>query len=311
MQLQGRWILCVTGILLIVLSFTTPLADETSGSLKELWQLGHVLMFYALVYSAFPLLAERVNPSSWLLALVLISSLFLGLGIELLQIGVGREFSFRDILLDLLGALLACSVLISQKKLRADKKIAVSTIAVSTLLVLYAIKPLVLVSVDEIHMHREFPGLGNFESPLELRRWGGNVSRIRFPGTEAENWVLKSEFDTAPYSGISLKSFSRDWTRYGKLVFEAFVPEQEKLKITIRIHDDKHYSLGLGNYHDRYNQELELNPGWNQIRVLLEDVKNAPSKREMDMNNISRIGIFTIGLAKTRLLYLDALRLEN
>ena len=310
MQLQGRWILLFIGLLLLVLSFTTPLADETPGFIKETWQLGHVLMFYALVYSAFPLIVGRTKSASWLVVVILLSSLVLGLAIEFLQIYVGREFSLRDIVLDLLGALLAISVLTWQKKLPVSKKMAAFIMSGSALLGLYGISPFVLTVVDEIHMHRQFPRLCDFESPLEARRWKGNVSRVRFPGTNSANRVLKSEFKTTRYSGISLKSFVRDWTSYESLVFDAFVPHQQPLRLTIRIHDNKHYSRGHGNYHDRYNQQLELSPGWNQVRVSLEDVRNAPSGRQMDMHNISRIGIFTSGLAKTRLLYLDAFRLE-
>jgi hypothetical protein len=60
----------------------------------------------------------------------------------------------------------------------------------------------------------------------------------------------------------------------------------------LRINDQIHDESEMQHYNDRYNTTLPLNPGWNSFQIDLQQLKKAPASRQMDMNSISKVGLF-------------------
>ena len=116
-------------------------------------------------------------------------------------------------------------------------------------LCLYAITPLTISMIDEWSMYRNFPLLGDFSSPLEVRRWQGDVEIVDLMSSGGKQKVLKVSLGTTHYSGFPLSYFPRDWSGYRRLQLKLFNPLQSPLKLTIRIHDSQHYGLGQGDYY--------------------------------------------------------------
>ncbi len=79
--------------------------------------------------------------------------------------------------------------------------------------------------------------------------------------------------------------------------------------MTLRINDLAH-DLGENAYNDRFNTNLVLPPGEHSFRLDLDTVREAPSGRSMDMQNIRRLGLFVSRLPEPGTVYLRDIRLE-
>lgn len=304
-----RWLLLLIGIILLGLAFSSPLSPYAARSLKHGWQLGHILLFSIWTYLLFPFLSQRFPRPLSRIVIIVVATLFFGLTIEWLQTFVGRQFSLRDTVFDLNGSLLTLCALIASGVLILPKWPKRFLYSLTMLLSIYAIAPLPISLLDEINMFRNFPRLADFNNELEAGRWKGDVEIVELLSTQGKEKVLRIQLNTNHFSGVSLVHFPRDWRGYRHLQFELFNPERTPLTLTIRLHDALHYSLGKGDFHDRFNHILSINPGWNSVAVDLTDVASAPANRAMDMAKIQGLGLFSVDLPNTRFIYIDKLRL--
>ncbi|NKB36128.1 MAG: hypothetical protein GKR93_03020 [Gammaproteobacteria bacterium] len=306
----SRGFLAGIGFLLIVLLFTSPLSPYDARSLKQGWQLGHIMLFTVWTFLLSDLFLIHIKVAR-LCLIVFLTTLALGIIIELIQSFIGRGFSLLDLAFNLIGSSLGLSLLVYRECIhmpQAAKKVLYSLTAI---LLFYALTPVILSLMDEIKMYRSFPVLADFESKLELSRWEGDIS-IDKPGFSAnEGNMLQVTLHTTQFSGTTLAYFPGNWTNYSQFLFDAYNPDTEVLSLTLRIHDESHYGSGRGEYADRFNQTFDLQSGWNAILIELEDIASAPQNRVMDMTRIQSIQLFTVDSPRTRFLYLDNIRLNT
>ena len=164
---------------------------------------------------------------------------------------------------------------------------------------------------DESLARRQFPILSDFETKLEIERWtGGAVFEITNEIKKGGDASLRVAMDTSLYSCVFLKYFPGNWQEYSYFQFAAFNPQNTILILTCRIHDWRH-TQGRQQYSDRFNHSFTIKKGWHLIRISLEKVKSAPMDREMDMQRIQGIGIFATKLPKSRIIYLDDVKLTK
>ena len=179
------------------------------------------------------------------------------------------------------------------------------------LIVLFETIPVSLALADEFRASRKFPVLSDFESDLELSRWTGDEPFMRsddkvIHGKSALNII----FGTSKYSGVSLQYFPSDWTNYQYLKFNIYYPDVDTLNFTCLIHDEQH-TKGIQVYNDRFNHSYFLVNRWNEISIPLEDVKNSPLTRKLNLRKIQGVGIYTVQLSQPKKVYLDYVRLER
>jgi hypothetical protein len=279
-------------------------------SLAELWNLGHVPFFALLAHLLlrWPHWHRFSRRTIWLSVLLLV--LALGILVEYIQYGIGRDPDWHDVGRNLCGALLAlvitpgCSMPAPPWRhwLRG----------LMALLILLVLTPFVTSSVDEIHARTNFPELANFSSPLELTRWGGHSERSRVSGfDQREGSQMKVVLLPARYSGAGLEYFPGDWRGYETLNFELFLQGEEMLRVVFRVHDHVHRTVQPTYMHrDRLTYITFLEPGWNLIRIGLHEVRNAPRDRAMDMAQIVDAGFFAASLQSPRALYVDRVWLD-
>jgi len=77
------------------------------------------------------------------------------------------------------------------------------------------------------------------------------------------------------------------------------------VKIGVRIEDSHHNN----EYNDRFNEAFNISPGMNIISIPVDRIKNGPSTRQMDMQNIRAIHVFTRRPDSAFVLYFDNFRL--
>lgn len=294
-------------LLFFSLFFIDGPGDDAVRSLDAFWDLGHTVVFALWSY----LLIKWIRPLSGLkflkqAAVLLVFAVIVGASIELLQGRFHRTPSVSDLFRDIIGALVAIAFLARQRK-DIPNKLVRTFQAAATLLVIGALFPLAAAVTDEYAARKSFPVLSNLESPFELSRWecetGCSIAKGVAPNGGG---ALEVPLKTTLYSGASLKYFHRDWRGYAFLTFNLFNELDAPLRITCRIHDKWHEDRG-NKYSDRYNVNLTLNPGWNNIRIPLSDVASAPKERRMDMAGIRSIGFFVTRLKKEMNIYVDDL----
>ncbi len=269
-------------------------------SFRLAWQLGHPLLFFAVVAALASVPRLRGIPFLRLFALATALALVLGGAIELTQGLWGRERSLSDLRLDLLGAWAGA---VWAGRLVPWRRIAVLTAVLAPLLVL-DLRPLVVALVDEYRARRSFPLLSGFHTDLEIQRWraDGRMTLVPAPGG-ADDRVLRVTLAPAIYSGFRLQHFPRDWRGYHALRLRVFTEENQKL--TCRIHDVWHDQ----RHADRFNRSLVLAPGWNLVEIALAEVEAAPAGRAMDMSRVAEFGCFVVRPATAVVLQIAAVEL--
>lgn len=289
--------------------------QESSGQtgsrlMTEIWITGHILIFFLgayLFYSFNPRFKNRLAGSQILF--VLLAALAASLAIEAIQTFIpGRYPSIRDMAANIAGVLLYLSFIhrrISAKLL----PLHASAIALTALL-LY---PVFVSAADRVIADARFPVLADFETPLEKTRFRGNRSLLKITDKHAfqGNHSLQMDFTTQIYSTHSLSYIPGNWKEYSHLKAAVYNPGQKQVKLHIRIEDTQHTQAENQQYTDRYNSSFILPPGkWQKISIPLNEIKNAPKNRKMDMEQISSIMFFVARQPEPLTLYIDDIRLE-
>jgi hypothetical protein len=92
----------------------------------------------------------------------------------------------------------------------------------------------------------------------------------------------------APHPRFEIEEPYPDWSGYRAFRFEVYSINPGPVDLTLRIHDELHRKVET----DRFNRPLRILPGMNRIEVSLDDVRNAPLGRTMDMRRIRSVILF-------------------
>lgn len=298
-QLLRRLTLIALLALGCLLLFLGRQPEGTSQWLRELWNFGHVALFAGLTWA----LLQRWHAAlRWQLPLLLVATALLGYLVELVQRQIGRDFSLRDVLLDVIGSALGLFVATRRRLTRSQQwLVGLPLLAILGALVV----PFALVVWDTVQAQRQFPRLATFESPLELRRfqlYGGTHGEIR-------DGALQLELGTDEWSGFTLFEPPADWRGFGRLVLAFDNPGSAPVELTCRIHDRQHRTHRF-DIHDRFNRRFLLAPGSHVLRISLSDVEQAPRTRAMAMARIDALGCFVHRQSASHVLQLRRLFLQ-
>ena len=281
--------------------------DTLSRSLKELWNLAHIAYFFLLLYLIGCIPSLKSIPHKMLIPGLLFISLLLGGLIELSQYATGRTPDSQDMVRDLTGALLAMVFLRPYSKLFNHRLLLSFRVVLLAIFMLQTI-PFAIAVADEIIAYRQLPVLINNDTPFELDRWRGNAS-IEIERIDSANLLKMRLSPEKQYPGTSLRYFPGDWSGYNQLVIRFYNPASEPLNVTVRVHDRAHEMSYL--YHDRFNLNTRVKPGWSDTLIELGQIENAPRDRKMNMREISDLSVFTSGLTGQRILYIDGIYLSR
>jgi len=294
-------------MLTIPLLFTPELAVENHRLMPFIWNIGHILLFFALAWLTMNLLKlpDRVGFFS-LLLLANLAILILGIGIEGIQSLQARQSSWEDVYKNCLGVSVAIMFHPKTPVVPGSLKRFLQIFLV--VLLLTAFYPLAKNTIDWIYAHSSFPILADFETPFEFERWSGDGLEIK--KSEDGNHLLKKTFMTKGYSAITFRHFPSNWEGYNCFKFDIQNPGADNVLLRIRISDQQHNETNRA-FFDRFNHKLTIIPGPNTIQMPIEKLRQAPTKREMDISKIAEIAIFTANLAAPAELLFDNFRLTS
>jgi len=294
--------LCV--LVLVPFFFVGGPDASSSVLLKNAWNFGHIIFFSLLL-----LLVQSFKPivgwQRWLR--VTFIAIAVGCLIEFVQFFVGRNASVDDVLHNVFGVWLG--LFWGQKPSPMIWRLRF----LSGLLIAPAAWLVIESALAEVVMRNQFPLLNSFESRYELQQLQANNAGVKIQPTQQLHTHGVSSahiaLATEPYSGVSLLGTYGDWSAYAGLLMDFYNPDIEPLELVVKIADFQH-DRGDNNFNDRFNRRILLRPGWNQVRIDLNEVRTAPHNRVMLMHQISGITIFAVSLPQTRDFYLDNIRLQ-
>ncbi len=288
---------------IFLLFINQPVLPERR-SVHELWNFGHLVLFFVFAIVACQLFSAAISRWSLarLIATSLIISAILGAIIEYLQTGLSREASIQDWLLDIAGALFGAVIYYRLKRRshiagaagasapasKSKRDVGAADKGLLGAVYLFTVincGPLLLALADELTAKIQFPVLANFNSPLEVSRFDADIT------TRLERGQLHVFFNTQRFANINWTFFPRNWTGYGDLVITLYNPATSTLPLNCRIHDMQHETNYRQN--DRFSRQFLIARGQNILVIPLADVEQAPLGRSMDMNRIASLHCFT------------------
>jgi VanZ family protein len=257
---------------------------------KEIWNLGHLGAFFT-VWLFLCNLFKVFKPDSLKRIIVIITvTLLVSVAIEVIQYYIGRSASRKDVGLNLAGTFLALIVVIhANKYFNVRRYILYVVFILSTGVLVWKSSTVIF---DEIQRRLLFPVLADFSKPYELGRWSYSSARLEIIETDIGQVLNVTLLPIRQYQSIGFQTAGQDWTKYQELLIVINNNSKSELPLTLRIHDTKHNK----NYEDRYNKSREIPPGLSTITVKLQDLHYAPRNRNMRLDEIQEIMLFTANI---------------
>lgn len=106
------------------------------------------------------------------------------------------------------------------------------------------------------------------------------------------------------WPGVRYEAGGANWQAYETLACDVYNPG-DSFGLTFRI-DDR---AGPSRYDDRFNRKMRIHPGWNRIRLPLDEIRSGPRARELDVAAIARVSLFGAKTESGPTFYLDNVRL--
>jgi VanZ family protein len=262
---------------------------------------GHFLIFTVLAYGNLALLkpATLRHPLTHLIAVLALLSL--GGLIELVQnLMPDRNASWNDLLLDAAGILMGYLIFLLTRNFRA-LSITSSICLVTCGLIIGFLATQPALKLSGYHLLKTgAPAIVSFSDPFVETTISvtGNASveliKTRLSPDTGLKRVLRMDLADDNYSGVIFHDTAKLWTTAGHLEFALHNMSQKRREIALRIHDRHHNN----DYHDRYNMTLLVKPGANAYRFQITDIESmntkGQNKRQLDMENIHEIQLFSI-----------------
>jgi hypothetical protein len=311
--------------LLALALLSTLVVAETPGNTRlwaEIFNAGHAPLFgvvavITLILSANILRSHFKHHMDHYIFSLFSCAVF-GVVTELIQGQIGRDADPYDVLRDVAGAaafLLAMATLDPAFKTRRlfSRLIARLSLRIVAALILVSTSTSAIIwCAAYFERDRRFPVLCEYDSYLSnlfLIPEYAAVSAVNPP----QGWVGdpvskigKLTFDLSTYPGLTFNEPYPDWTGYSFMSFDVFSPLGNSARLSVRVHDIHHN----WDINDRFTKTFEIEPGINHISISMEDIRNAPVGRKMDMAAIRQIIIFTDSPAEPFSLYISPLKLQ-
>lgn len=269
----------------------------------EIFNLGHIPLFGMVALLA--LVATRAflpkGPGRplrhYLLAFVVVA--LISLVSEIAQINMAsRQVEVQDAVHNLLGAICflvirsAFDPLLWESQARAPRGLL---LVAASLALFVASWPLIELGWHYGMRRAAFPRIVDLDSGWQRPFISAQRADIGLvPAPEA--WTEKSgrrvsviTFPQNPWPGVTVRELYPDWTEMKAYRMQVFSTRDHPVHLTLRIEDSLH------NYrrNDRFNRTLTIEPGLNDVSIPLQEIRDAPAGREMDLSQIWRLILFT------------------
>ncbi|MEZ6060052.1 MAG: hypothetical protein R3C19_06805 [Planctomycetaceae bacterium] len=241
-----------------------------------------------------------------LLAVVLAG---IGLTGEFLQKFANRNPSWHDVAANTLGLAAAVCWIAAQHRRGVLRASLIA--AAFALLIGVSVDPLLEIHELEL-LRRDMPLLASFERPRELHGWylrSADMLRTSDWATDGTH-SLRVTLRPGRYPGAAFISPEPNWRGYETLKLDLRNPGQQPLPLIVKVHDQEHEDSNF-DHSDRFHREIVVPAGEDlTVSIALSDIESAPAARTMNMENVSFIEVFSLGVEDEQVFFIDNLRLQ-
>ena len=176
----------------------------------------------------------------------------------------------------------------------------------------FGLNHFLIVVYDNMQVKLNSPVLSDFETPFELTRWREMSTAHEIIQSEVRNGnsALKVTFAPGKHPHAVLREMIHDWSNYGNLNFSIYNPANKNNSMLILIHDHDSWR-NSDDYKMRFDKKLSLKPGWNDISISTEEIKNAPRNRQLELHRIYSVSFILQQPKISSDYYLDHIYLSN
>ena len=252
--------------------------------------------------------------------MALLGVLVLALLTEALQsLNVARQPTVSDVFHDLLGAMCALILFFTYDTHATGpwsqwRKFPRNVLLRLVVILVVSITLLPVFEWAHAYWDRanRFPSLLKFSSDWDMKfvKMHDSELQVVLPPVgwkrSSDDLVGRVEFHTKKYPGIYLEEPYPDWRKYTYLQFDIYSELSGPQPIGIRIDDTYHTT----QYENRFNRRIMISPGLNHIQIPLDDIRQAPVGRKMDLAAIRKVLLFAVNPSEKFSLYFDSIRLE-
>jgi VanZ family protein len=230
-----------------------------------------------------------------------------------------REPSWGDVAFDSLGAVAGLALLIAAKHYRSSsvcvRRLAILAACVLVAALWVAVEPLARCARDYVYRDQAYPRLLEFDQAWATRflwRDDGSVDVQACP--PPTGWPADAGADVAqvilrpddPFPGFGVTEPYSDWRHAAAFAMDVFNPSPVAVPMVLRIQDFAHND----DYYDRFNRELQIQPGFQTLRVTVSDIQHGPRHRQLNLAQVDGVKLFLVRPTETVRLYAGNMRLE-
>jgi VanZ family protein len=278
-------LLCAFLVVAAALLFV-PLPIPPTMAGRTIENAGHTPLFMLLTLGVLLILRNDFmlqGPKLYVVSGLI--GVFSGFLTEVIQKPLRRDASWEDVIADALGVMLAVGLFaFFDRRPTAPRAFRYASLVVALVCSAIYLAPLVRMARAYLHRDGQFPVLVDFRSEVELAwivGYGINRAIVRD--------ALDVEFSADEFPGVSFHEPSPDWRGFRTLVIDIENPDADPLAVTVRVND-----FGRGRFfNDRFNRSFQVDALQRRtIRIPIEDIRNGPRGRHMDISRISDITVF-------------------
>ncbi len=291
---------------------------------KAVYNFGHVPLFgcvaILLLCVSRTFIKRLGEPGIQHYSIAFLGVLVLALLTESLQLlTVTRSFSLSDVFNDIVGAICGLVFFFTYDAHLSGSWVQWRQYPRSILLrvcVMLVLGIMLLPVLEWAYVYwdraNRFPSLLQFSSDWEMKFVQEKDSELKVVMSpegwkkSSDDFVGKVKFHVKQYPRIVIEEPYSDWGGYTYLQFDVFSGLSRAKKIAIRI-DDTYRTTQFNN---RFNRRITISPGLNHVKIPIDDIRQAPVAREMDLATIRRVLLFAVNPPEEFTLYFDNVRLE-
>ena len=290
----------------VLLVFVLPGSSPVIASLQN---SGHALAFALIALLITPLFQRHRLATRVVLAFV--ACIGTGAAVEFVQSYLGRQSSLYDLLLDASGTTAGLLIYLARQATGGPRRLL--GLGFAAVIMIFSFSPPMVWYFALSKRDQSLPNLVLLEDHFQQRLidsfYGGHTTIVDKPEEflTANGKVVKLSVPKgAQWPGFTLVSPPRRWNHWEIFTFDIYSISEETVRLTLRINDSHHDNSGR----DRFNTDLVIQPGVNSFEIAIEDIRNGPSHRAMDMLDISKVAFYVDEPENDYTLYFDNLRVQ-